>query len=42
MAVSTGTKARTGSWLQEDRVMRRASSGMGGRFSAGIMIPAEK
>ena len=42
IAVRTGTNARTGSWQQDDSVMRRAISGTAGPFSSGIMIPAEK
>ena len=42
IAVSTGTKARTGSCRHEDRVARRASSGTAGPFSSGIMTAAER
>ena len=42
IAVSTGAKARTGSCWHDESVMRRASSGTGGPFSSGIMMPAEK
>ena len=40
-AVRTGTRARAGSWRQEQTVIRRASSGTGGPCSSRIMVPAE-
>jgi hypothetical protein len=42
IAVSTGANARTGSCRHDDTVTRRASSGMAGLFSSGIMIPADR
>ena len=41
IAVSTGTRARAGSWRQEHTVIRRASSGTGGPCSSRIMVAAE-
>ena len=41
IAVSTGTRARAGSWRQEQTVIRRASSGTGGPCSSRIMVAAE-
>ena len=42
IAVSTGTKARTGSCRHDETVARRASSGTAGPFSSGIMMPADR
>ena len=42
IAVSTGTRARAGSWRQDETVARRASSGTAGPCSSGIMIAAER
>ena len=42
IAVSTGAKARTGSWRDDDSAARRASSGTAGPFSSGIMNPADR
>ena len=41
IAVSTGTRARAGSWWQDETVIRRASSGTAGPCSSRIMVPAE-
>ena len=41
MRVSTGVKARTGSAWQDDRVIRRVSSGTGGPSSSRVMVAAE-
>ena len=41
IAVSTGTRARAGSWWQDETVIRRASSGTAGPCSSRIMVAAE-
>jgi len=42
MRVSTGARTRTGSVWQEDRVIRRVSSGTGGLVSSRTMVAAER
>ena len=41
-AVSTGTKARTGSRRGDETAARRASSGTPAPFSSGIMTPTDR
>jgi hypothetical protein len=42
MAVSTGVNAGTGSWRQDEAVMRRAVSGTGGPCSSGTMMASDR